>query len=206
MSSKISSKKPLSVKGFLLKIIILLPAAFVLWYYLMPAIVYLVTLLSKSVLLLVASNAVIDVEQHNHVIHVVTRFAKSATNTDSLAFVVDVMKYAYGLALFPAMVLATPKSWKDKFQDLYLGILIIFIVIIWGVTFDTMLTLVFKLGEGIGEAMGTTAFTRELIALGYQLGYLILPAITPIILWFSMNQKQVIQLAPKFAPKKKVKK
>ncbi len=201
-----SSKKTLSVKGFLLRILIFLPAAFVLWYYMMPAIIYLVTLLSKSVLLLVASNAVIDVEQHGNVIHVVTKFAKSATNTDSLAFVVDVMKYAYGLALFPAMVLATPKLWKDKFQDLYLGLVIIFIVIIWGVTFDTMLTLVFKLGEGIGEAMGTTAFTRELIALGYQLGYLILPAITPIILWFTMNQEQVIKLAPKFAPKKKAKK
>ncbi len=200
-----SSNTKLSVKGFLFKILIFLPAAFVLWYYLMPAIIYLVTLLSKSILLLVAGNAVIDVEQHGRVIHIVTKFAKSATNTDSLAFVMDVMKYAYGLALFPAMVLATPKPWKDKFQDLYLGLVIIFIVILWGVTFDTMQTLVFKLGEGIGEAMGTTAFTRELIALGYQLGYLILPAITPIILWFTMNQKQVIELAPKFAPKKKLK-
>lgn len=199
------SKKTLSVKGFLFKILIFLPVAFALWYYLMPAIIYLVTLLSKSVLLLVAGHAVIDVEQHGRVIHVVTKFAKSATNTDSLAFVIDVMKYAYGLALFPAMVFATTKSWKDKFQDLYLGLVIILIVILWGVTFDTMQTLVFKLGEGIGEAMGTTPFTRELIALGYQLGYLILPAITPIILWFAMNQKQIIELAPKFAPKKKVK-
>jgi len=197
------SNQTLSVKLFLLKILIWLPIAFVLWYYLMPAIIYLVTLLSKAVLTLVASKAVVDVEQHGHVIYIVTKFAKSATNTDSLTFAIDAMKYAYGLALFPAMVLATPKPWKDKLQDIYLGLLIIFIVIIWGVTFDTMLTLVFKLGEGIGEAMGTTAFTRELIALGYQLGYLILPAITPIILWFTMNQDQVVKLAPKFAPKKK---
>lgn len=192
----------LTVKGFLLRVLIWLPISFVLWYYLTPAIVYLVSLLSKSVLSLVANEAIVNVEPHENVLHMVTAFAKDATNTGKLVFVVDVMKYAYGLALFPAMVLATPKPWKDKFQDLYLGLLIIFIFIIWGVTFDTMLTLVFQLGKGIGEAMGTTPFTRELIALGYQLGYLIIPAITPIILWFTMNQAQVIKLAPNFSPKK----
>ncbi len=193
----------LTVKGFLIRVLIWLPIMFVLWYFLTPAIVYLVSLLSKTVLSFVAGKAVVGVEQHEHVMHIVTNFAKDATNTARLTFVVDVMKYAYGLALFPAMVLATPKSWKDKFQDLYIGILVIFFIILWGVTFDTMLTLVFKLGGGIGEAMGTTAFTREVIALGYQLGYLILPAITPIILWFAMNQDLVVKLAPKFAPKKK---
>lgn len=192
----------LTVKGFLLRVLIWLPISFVLWYYLTPAIVYLVSLLSKPVLSLVANEAIVNVEPHENVLHMVTAFAKDATNTGKLVFTVDVMKYAYGLALFPAMVLATPKPWKDKFQDLYLGLLIIFIFIIWGVTFDTMLTLVFQLGKGIGEAMGTTPFTRELIALGYQLGYLIIPAITPIILWFTMNQAQVIKLAPNFSPKK----
>lgn len=193
----------LSVKGFLLKILIWLPITFVLWYFLTPAIVYIVSLLTKTILTLVAGHAVANVEQHENVMHIVTNFAKDATNTGRLTFVVDVMKYAYGLALFPAMVLATPKPWKEKFQDFYIGVLIIFLIILWGVSFDAMLTLVFKLGGGIGEAMGTTPFTRELIALGYQLGYLILPAITPVILWFTMNQDQVVQLAPKFAAKKK---
>jgi len=198
-----SSTDTLSVKGFLLKILIWLPLTFVLWYFLTPAIVYLVALLTKVVLSFVAGHAVINVEQHEHVMHIITSFTKDAASKENLTFVIDVMKYAYGLALFPAMVLATSKPWKDKFQDFYLGILVIFLIILWGVSFDTMQTLVFKLGMDIGRTMGTTPFTRELIALGYQMGYLILPAVTPIILWFTMNQEQVIKLAPKFAAKKK---
>ncbi len=50
----------------------------------------------------------------------------------------------------------------------------------------------------IAETLGTTEFTRELIALGYQMGYLILPAITPILLWFAMYQKHLAKMAPKF--------
>ena len=200
-----STTNTLSVKGFLLKILIWLPLTFVLWYFLTPAIIYIVALLTKVVLSFIAGHAVMNVEQNEHVMHIITNFANNASRKETLTFAIDVMKYAYGLALFPAMVLATPKPWKDKFQDFYLGILVIFLIILWGVSFDTMQTLVFKLGRDIGETMGTTAFTRELIALGYQLGYLILPAVTPIILWFTMNQEQVIKLAPKFAAKKKTK-
>jgi len=65
------------------------------------------------------------------------------------------------------------------------------------------MTMVFKLGRDIGETMGTTEFTREVIALCYQLGYLILPAVTPILLWFTMYQNQIAKLAPKFAKIKK---
>ena len=101
------------------------------------------------------------------------------------------------------MLLATPDKISNKLQNLYIGILILLLVQIWGVTFDTLQTLVFKLGMGIAETLNTTAFTRELIALGYQLGYLILPAVTPILLWVVMYQNHLARIAPKFAKIKK---
>ena len=198
-----SSPETISVKGFLLKIVIWLPITFIAWYFLTPAILFIISLLSKTVLSLVAGHAVLDIEVKDRLLDVVTPFLASKEGTGTITFPINAMKYGYGLALFVAMLLATPDKLSSKLQNLYIGFLILIIVQVWGVTFDTLLTLVFNLGHGVAETMGTTAFTREVIALCYQLGYLILPAITPVLLWFTMYQDQVEKLAPKFFNAKK---
>lgn len=198
-----SSPETLSVKGFLLKIIIWLPITFVAWYFLTPAILFIISFLSKAVLSIVAGHAVLDIEVKEHLLDVVTPFLASKEGTGTITFPINAMKYGYGLALFIAMLLATPDKLSSRLQNLYIGFLILIIVQVWGVTFDILVTLVFKLGSGIAGTMGTTAFTREVIALCYQLGYLILPAVTPVLLWFSMYQNQVEKLAPNFLNVKK---
>ncbi|MGK0271932.1 MAG: hypothetical protein ACI88H_002598 [Cocleimonas sp.] len=192
----------MSVKGFLLKILIWLPLTFVVWYFITPAILLVLSFLAKTVLTLIAGQSVVDVDVYERVLHIVTPFAAEKTNDvnqGQLVFAINAMKYGYGIALFVAMLIATPDKLSNKLQNLYIGILILLLVQVWGITFDTLQTLVFKLGMGVAETVGTTAFTRELIALGYQLGYLILPAITPILLWFTMYQNHLVKLAPKFA-------
>lgn len=200
-----SGKSDISVKAFLFKIIIWLPLTFIAWYFLTPAILYIVAMLTKSVLMLFASHAILDIDSQNRALEVITKFASSNKGKDAgaLTFTVNAMKYGYGLALFAAMVLASPDKLGNKLQNFYIGALILIMVQVWGVTFDILITFVFKLGRGIGETMGTTEFTREVIALCYQMGYLILPSVTPILLWFTMYQKEVVKLAPKFAQIKK---
>jgi hypothetical protein len=44
--------------------------------------------------------------------------------------------------------------------------------------------------------MGTTPLTRELLALAYQLGYLILPAVTPILIWAALHRDFLGELVP----------
>ncbi|MEB8431311.1 hypothetical protein OO007_03665 [Cocleimonas sp. KMM 6892] len=203
------SEQIISVKGFLLKILIWLPITFVVWYFLTPVILYVLSFLAKATLTLVAGQAVVDVNVYEHVLHIVTPFAAEKTNDvnqGQLVFAINAMKYGYGIALFIAMLLATPDKLGNKLQNLYIGILILLIVQVWGITFDTLQTLVFKLGMGIAETLNTTAFTRELIALGYQMGYLILPAVTPVLMWFVMYQNHLEKMAPKFAKIKKPKK
>ena len=53
----------------------------------------------------------------------------------------------------------------------------------WGISFEALISLIFKSDESIALQMGTTAVGREFLALGYQLGFLILPAIAPLIFW-----------------------
>ena len=195
------SKDIMSVKRFLLKVLIWLPLMFILWYFITPIILLIVSFLAKATLSLLANQAVVDVQVYEHILHIVTPFAaekSNEVNNGRLVFGINAMKYGYGIALFTAMLLATPDKISNKLQNLYIGILILLIVQVWGVTFDVLQTLTFKLGMGIAETLNTTAFTRELIALGYQMGYLILPAITPILLWFSMYQNHLALMAPRF--------
>ncbi len=201
-----NNNEMMSVKGFLLKILIWLPITFVVWYFITPIILYLVSVLAKAVLTILVSQTVVDVDVYERVLHIVTPFAAEKSNdvnNGQLVFAINAMKYGYGIALFIAMLLATPDKLGNKLQNLYIGVLILLLVQVWGVTFDTLQTLTFKLGMGVAETLGTTPFIRELIALGYQLGYLILPAIAPILLWFAMYQNHLIKLAPKFAKTKK---
>lgn len=197
-----SNEKVLSVKLFLLKILIWLPITFVIWYFLTPVFIYIIAFLSKAILTIVASSSVVDVDPAGNVLHIVTPFTSSAPtekNQGQLIFIINAMKYGYGIALFTAMLLATPDKVSNKLQNLYIGVLILILVQTWGVTFDTLQTLLFKFGREIGETLNTTAFTREVIALCYQLGYLILPAVTPILLWFTMYKNYLAKIAPRFA-------
>ena len=199
-----NTKHNLTVKGFLLKILIWLPITFVVWYFVTPAILFIVSILSKIILTSLINQTVIDVYVYENILHVVTPFPAEKSNDinkGNLVLIINAMKYGYGVALFIAMLLATPDRLGNKLHNLYIGVLIILFVQVWGVTFDTMQTLLFRFGEGISETITTTQFIRELIALGYQLGYLILPAVTPILLWFVMYQNHLVKLAPKFAKK-----
>lgn len=203
-----ADEKVLSVKLFLLKILIWLPITFIAWYFITPVLIYIIAFLSKAILSFVASSSVVDVDPVGHVLHIVTPFASSAPteeNQGQLVFVINAMKYGYGIALFIAMLLATPDKINNKLQNIYIGVLILILVQTWGVTFDTLQTLLFKFGREIGETLNTTAFTREVIALCYQLGYLILPAVTPILLWFTMYQEHLAKIAPRFAKPRKTK-
>lgn len=198
-------KEKLSFKYFLLKVLIWLPITFVLWYFLTPIFLYIIAFLSKAILSILVGTTILNITPEENVLHIITRFAAATTNEKNqgqLVFVINAMKYGYGIALFAAMVLATPDKISKKLQNLYIGILVLILVQTWGVTFDTLQTLVFKLGRGIAETLNTTEFIREVIGLCYQLGYLILPAVTPILLWFGMYQDHLAKIAPRFASQK----
>ncbi|WP_419641591.1 exosortase H-associated membrane protein [Thiolapillus sp.] len=57
-------------------------------------------------------------------------------------------------------------------------------------------TLLFKLDPGLSSQLGFSSFQKELVALGYQFGYLILPAVTPLVLWIGFHQQFLGQLVP----------
>lgn len=95
---------------------------------------------------------------------------------------VDVLKYGYGLPLLIALLLAS--NARPFFPKAALGAAMLVPFQAWGVCFDWLKQAAIETG-----AAPFSPFARELIALGYQFGYLAMPALAPVILWVAMNRR-----------------
>lgn len=100
---------------------------------------------------------------------------------------VAVLKYCYGLPLLVAMLLATGRRRFAWWQPL-LGALVILPFQAWGVCFEWLVAIAIHMREATAPVTHFTQAHATLIALGYQLGYLLLPTLVPLLLWGLMQR------------------
>jgi hypothetical protein len=93
--------------------------------------------------------------------------------------------------------LASPDRVVSKIKKYTISLLPLFLVLIWGVSFNALSVLAFRAGTDIAESLHTTPLIRLLISLGYQLGNLLLPPLVPIILWLYLFRDYAHKLVPK---------
>jgi len=198
-----------SAKGFLGKILLWFPLSFAAWYFLAPVLIWPVTWLVGSWLDLFYPGVVESVTQHGTLLDINTRFSSNQSpqaglqpgmqpgmQKGLLTFTLNPLMYGYCIPLLLALQLATTDKHYGRRLGLFaVGAIILMPVQAWGVYFSALVTLVFRLGPVIAQAMATTAVTREGIALSYQLGFLILPSVTPVLIWAILNQDFIVKLA-----------
>lgn len=184
------------IERFLLRVVLWLLPLFVLWYALAPLLLLPVAGWSHWLLTALFPHAIAGVERHGINMDILTRFLLAAPlgapappgAAGALAFTLDALKYAYGWPLLMALTLAAPAPWGEKAYRAVMGTLLLLLVPLWGVTFEALKVLVFDLPPAVAERMGATPLARELLALAYQLGYLILPPVAPILLWAAFHR------------------
>jgi len=110
-----------------------------------------------------------------------------------LGFVVNPLVYSYGLPLLFGLVMGSDASWRRKIGILLLGYVTITLVQVWGVVFESLKMLAFNFGSETHEIVRQAGVSDTAIALGYQLGTLILPALAPIFIWVLTNRRLVEQ-------------
>ncbi|NJN46974.1 MAG: hypothetical protein HC808_11415 [Candidatus Competibacteraceae bacterium] len=190
-----------SAKAFVGKILLWFPLSFAAWYFLAPLLIWPVSWLVGSLLDLFYPGVVESVTQQGTLLDINTRFGSNQSlqadlQPGLLTFTLNPLMYGYCTPLLLALQLATPGSHYRRRLGLFaVGAIILLPVQAWGVYFSTLVTLVFRLGPVIAQSMGTTALTREGIALSYQLGFLILPSVTPVLIWAILNQEFIVKLA-----------
>jgi hypothetical protein len=113
--------------------------------------------------------------------------------TEALGFVVNPLVYTYGLPLLFGLVMGSDVSWLRKFVIMLIGYVVITGVQIWGVVWVSLKMLAFNFGAQAHAVVESHGVTDGAIALGYQLGTLILPALAPIFVWVLSNRPLVEQ-------------
>ena len=113
--------------------------------------------------------------------------------TEVLGFVVNPLVFSYGLPLLFGLVMGSDVSWLRKAVIMLIGYVVILGVQIWGVVFQSLKMLAFNFGQQTHEVVMSHGISDGTIAMGYQLGTLILPALAPIFVWVLTNRPLVEQ-------------
>jgi hypothetical protein len=113
--------------------------------------------------------------------------------TEALGFVVNPLVYTYGLPLLFGLVMGSDVSWFRKFVIMLIGYVVITLVQIWGVVWLSLKMLAFNFGSQTHAIVAAHGVSDGAIALGYQLGTLILPPLAPIFVWVLSNRPLVEQ-------------
>lgn len=195
-------KRP--VLRFFLRVVFLMPICFGIWYYLGGFFTLLLSYPVEWVLTGLWGESVAAIETAGYMMEIVTRYeapippgmAVPAGQVPLVSVSMNPLIYGYSLPLYCAMVLAAPGTEASRWKQIGIGLAVLLPVQVYGVCCDVLKTLVFKIGPGIGVDILEQGWRLDALALAYQLGYLILPAVTPVVIWVLLNGTYLSKLAP----------
>lgn len=203
MMAEETAQPDISAKQFLLKTLLWLPVCFVGWYWAASLFSWPAIQLSDLLLPLMLPGVMEGVEQNGYMVDIVTQLNVQAANgqTGQFVFEFNALKYGYGFPLILAMMLATPYSLYSKLDDITYGLGVVVLAQAWGIIFEALSSLLLKTGNEITAQVDAllpytnSEFFLNFVALGYQLGFLILPAIVPIVFWIMRHKGLLERLA-----------
>jgi hypothetical protein len=202
--------KPSPIREFALKALLWLPLSFVIWFVLAPLWVLPAVLMAKQVLLgfwgEVFTNVVRGGELLDAAGRVVARADYLVTLTTSVTVTVppgpdgpggvgvleptiNPMVYAYSLPLFAGLAMATPLSTARRLLQFVIALAVIWAALAFGIVAESLKTVAMNSGASGAAAIAHAGLAPNAIALAYQFGYLILPAVVPVALWIGLNRR-----------------
>jgi len=171
---------------------------FMLWYFLSAFHVVPARLASQAILGQVLADDFrrIIAEPNQHFLFQVETnipFTFPDGTTEALGFLVNPLIFSYGLPLLFGLVMGSNTGWRRKLAILAIGWMVITAVQIWGVVWESLKLLAFNFGGQAHAVVQNHGVSDTAIALCYQLGTLILPALAPIFVWVLGNRPLVEQ-------------
>jgi hypothetical protein len=202
------------LKRFMLGALLWLPLAFFLWFWFAAPMVWPVVQIAKLVLLKMWPQLFTAVSQgadlldaQGHVLAhpgyliqlssgVMVNIAAdgAAPRFGFLEPTINPMIYGYSVPLLAGLILATPLTRAQRAAQLALGIPLLWLAQTFGVVSESLKTLGIDAGAQGAQAMQQAGISLNLIALCYQFGYLILPALAPAVLWIVCNRSFIEML------------
>jgi hypothetical protein len=171
---------------------------FMLWYYLSAFHGVPVRVLASQTLSAILGSDFLNIipnPDRHYLFQVQTniQFEFPDGSREALGFIVNPLIFGFGLPLLFGLVMASSASLLRKLVILLGGYVIVMLIQVWGVVWQSLKMLAFNFGGEAHQVVANAGISDEVIALCYQLGVLILPPLVPIILWVLANWSLVEQ-------------
>ncbi|HLX29879.1 MAG TPA: exosortase H-associated membrane protein [Casimicrobiaceae bacterium] len=175
------------VRPFALRTLALLAPAFAVWYFAAPLLLFPAFLILRAVAYLGFGGLVRGVEESGAIVTFVTTLHSAGNGMAGLVTVdVNLLLYSFGLPLLAALTLAAHE--RRYKRHLAIGYAVLMPVVAFGAFADFLKNVAITSGAAVASQTGFVAWQREAIAFAFQFGSLILPAVTPAVLWIGMHR------------------
>lgn len=188
------------ITGFALRVVLWLPLCFGGWYFATILIAVALAATLDVAMTWILPDVVAGVARRGNELLVLLRVealdpaSQAVAPTSVMAHPIDAVKYGYGIPLYTALLLAAPGGESEKMARWLVGLAILLLVQWFGLAVEILKDLVFSL-EAARAWLGASELSREILALAYQLGYLILPSLTPVLVWSLQFRRYMSELA-----------
>ncbi|TVS11415.1 MAG: hypothetical protein EA419_08110 [Wenzhouxiangella sp.] len=192
MTEKAPKKENNPVKEMFLLAALYLPMGFFLWFFAASLLMFPTARLADLLLTGIYGEVFEQIVQLGFQLEIQTSVVLERQVEDRSVAVnvfVNPMIYAWGMALLFGLIMATPLSVKKRLLQMLIGFVVVTLVTTWGVFWEALVDLAFRSGPEAGAAARGLGVNMNLIALFYQLGYLMLPAVVPVATWILMNRR-----------------
>ena len=200
MNQDVSKPAQPSIKDLLLLAALWMVLGFSIWFYTGALHVAPVRFLSEHVLQWLLGDVIYNVIHNpdNYLYLIVqTRLQHVFPDgsTGGLGVSTNPLIYGYGLPLLFGLSMATPTGFVRKIILLSAGLVAMWLVQTWGVCWEVIKNLAFAYGPEAHAVVTDAGISDVVVVLFYQVGYLIIPALAPVVIWVLLNRPYIEQLA-----------
>ncbi len=182
---------------FVLKVFVFLPVCYWVWYQASDFTVWAVINLLDPLFNQLLPNLINGIEQKGYRMDILVK--ATVENQDipkgqiaELLIPINPLIYNFGLPLCVALILSSPFNLIITIRNIIVSFLLLLPVQIWGIYFETLKILFFQTPTHLIGSITLAPWQLNSIAIGYQLGSLVLPAVIPIIIWLFLYRDFVI--------------
>lgn len=201
------------LKSLLFLAVLWLPLSFFVWFYFAQFWVQPISGFAGAVMSQIFGDSFARIGLNAYQIDFLFNIQPEGSRAVELGFTVNPMIYGYCLPVLAGLVMATPLRNRVRALQLGIGFTILILVQVFGTVFDALKQMGVQQPNALSMAGGSAAdaallqpyldhvramtvaiLDPTLIAFCYQFGYLVLPAISPVILWVVFNQAFIERL------------
>jgi hypothetical protein len=172
----------------------MLPLWFIAWYNLADLLLWPAITASAPLLNSLHPGLVEGLEGSAAALQVVTGIdVQRPQGVAQIVIEVNALSFAWNLPVLLSLLFATDKRFFS-YRHVAVAYIALLPLYVWGICFDVLKTLALQSGYEARAFLDYSASQLELLALGYQFGYLMLPVIGAVAIWLSLNRDMFLLL------------